>query len=678
MALGAAVAGVTAYVLTYALDTTSFLNDEYGNVIGGRLMAREPLESLTATSGTVFGRGPERLASIVLAVPDAVLSGAASELRASHVLLALAYALVAVPAYALLRGLDVPRWPAVGLAVAAILGPWMVFGATLLNVTLAAPLTVAFAWTAWRAVVRPSLGAEALAVGVAALMTTARASHAVFFAAAVLAAVATAWWTRPEGEPLARVPLHLVRRTPLIVAVTVVGALALLVFGTGTLAGRDYEAAARLSLPWEQLWAALGWTTAVLAIATGFVPLMVGGAWAARQAVRPADLRSGAFAVIALTIFFAYVYLMGASGAQEQERYAAPLAALPIVALGAALFRRGEATVIGTAIVGLLVARAIATRAVDAGGEALNHFFSPAELFFSKVVVGRLTTILPAGDHTATVAALLAVAAAMLACLAPKYERAWHRNIKVPGTGRGAGAVVVALVVLGVVSGVYTLRKYEPATSPGDLDAMAWLDRVTGGEDALLWNYQWAGNAADRDYRTRLTLHFNSSPCCGEWRPHPGGLLRPDGSVTRAGTDPVPRFVAGPTGFRPIVFAAELVAKPEAYGQRMRVDRFVDEAPRAAARIEGAAEDGAVDRSARFVALPALGDRCLDVQLYVRPDAPGPVGFALGGERGRLKADEVRWVRVRGAAEVRRTAGEAPLYVEETRYVACDAPPARD
>ncbi|MDQ5807146.1 MAG: hypothetical protein M3320_00560, partial [Actinomycetota bacterium] len=184
-ALGLAVAGVAAYVLTYALEQTSFLNDEYGNVIGGRLMEREPLDSLTATSGTVFGRGPERLTSIVFALPDAVLGSTPDEFRAYHVLLAVAYALVAVPVYMLLRGLDVPRWPSVGLAVATILGPWLVFGTTLLNVTLAAPLTVLFAWAAWRAVVRPSVRAEVLALAIGALMTTARASHAVFFVALV-------------------------------------------------------------------------------------------------------------------------------------------------------------------------------------------------------------------------------------------------------------------------------------------------------------------------------------------------------------------------------------------------------------------------------------------------------------------------------------------------------------
>ena len=191
------MAGVTAYVLTFALDTTAYLNDEYGSVIAGRGMAREPGEIVSAAGAGLF-RGPERLTSVLLAVPDALLGSTPDEMKAGHVC-CLAYALTAVPAYALLRGLDVPRWPSVGLAVAAILGPWAVFGTTMLNVTLAAPLTVVFVWAAWRAVVAPTLGAEALAVLAAALMTTARASHAVFFGAAVLAAVLAAWWARPAA-----------------------------------------------------------------------------------------------------------------------------------------------------------------------------------------------------------------------------------------------------------------------------------------------------------------------------------------------------------------------------------------------------------------------------------------------------------------------------------------------
>ena len=655
MVLGLAVAGVTAYLLTYAFATTSFLNDEYGTVTGGRVIARDLAELFTATGG-VFARGPERLTSLVLALPNWLLSGTPAEMKAGHALLALSYALVALPAYALLRGLDVPRWPAAGLAVVAILGPWAVFGVTLLNVTLAASLTIMFAWLTWRAVVRPSVGAELLAVGAAALMTTARASHATFFAAAVLAAVATAWWTRPEGV---RFGVHLVRRTPVIAAVTVVGALALLVFGSSALAGRDYADAARLDFPVDQVWSALGWTTAVLTIAGGFLPVIVGGAWALRQAVRPADVRAGAFAVIALATFFAYVYLMGASGAQEQERYAAPLLALPVVALGAALFRRGEAWLIGTLVTGLLCFRAIATRGVDPGAEPLSHFFTPALLFFANVIETRLPV---------AVATVLVVGAAAAVVVVRRLRP----------------LAVAALVALGAVAGVYTLEKYEPATAPGDLDGLAWADDAVDGEPSLFWNYRWAANAAERDFRTRQALYFNGSLCCAEAPPDLVRYLdRSDGRIPRSGSEPDPRFLVGHSGYRPIAWAARESSRPEVGGLKMRVVEFVDE-PVAAGIVVGAGEDGAVDEEATVGFVGGRGRTCLDLELYNREDAPGPIGFetrpgtgAVRGERGRLRPDQARWTRLRVNTTIHRTGGEVPLYIGEIRYVGCGDPPTR-
>ena len=311
------MAGVSAYVLTFALDATAWLNDEYGTVIAGRQMARDPGEIVSATAAGL-ARGPERLTSVLLALPDALFSGAPAGLRASHVLLVVVYTSVAVPAYALLRGLDVPRWPAAALAAAAIAGPWMVFGTTLLNITVAAPLTIAFVWAAWRAVVRPTLPAEALAVGLAALMTTARVSHAAFYAAAVAAALAAAWWSRTPGAPLSRFPAAVLRRNPLIVGVALAGAAVGAVVGPRALAGGSYDRAVELTftLALGDVWQALGWYTAVLALGTGFVALPLGGAWALRQLVRPSDVRTGVFAVLAVVIFLVAVWIAGAAEAQ--------------------------------------------------------------------------------------------------------------------------------------------------------------------------------------------------------------------------------------------------------------------------------------------------------------------------------------------------------------------------
>ncbi|HEV2811717.1 MAG TPA: hypothetical protein VGW10_00580 [Solirubrobacteraceae bacterium] len=659
VALGLAVAGLTAYVLTIALDTTAYLNDEYANVIVGRGMARDPGEILSASGGGLF-RGPERLTSVLLAIPDAVFASAPAQMRAGHVLLALAYALVAVPAYALLRGLDVPRWPAVALAVAAAAGPWLVFGTTMLNVTIAAPLTILFVWAAWRAIVRPSVPAEVLAVAIAALMTTARASHVAFFAGAALAAVAAAWWTRAEGEGLARLPRRILSRTPVIAGVTLLGLVIVVVLGPERFAGDAYDQSASLTFPVDRIWASLGWTTAVLGLATGFVALPIGGAWALRQLVTPTDVRTGTFAVLAVSLVFLYAYVAGAAGAQEQERYPAVLGALPLIALGAALFRR-EVWLLGTAIVGLVAARATATRGIAEATEPLSYFFEPAQLFFSKVVIGRLTVALPADDQMVTIATVgIAVLAVAIAALAAR------RAV--------AAGTVAAVLALALVTGVYTVEKYEPATAPGDLEEVAWLDRAVDGETSVFWNYHWSINAADRDVRTRQTLYHNESACCGEWRPEFPESVPADGRLER---DPEPTFVAGHDIYRPVVFAARQVARPKGYGHPMRLERFVD-GPRAAAHVRGAGPDGAVeDAPARIEAYPALRGHCLDVVVTAPADASGPVGYALGPERGSVAPGGKKVVRADGGVPVRRTGDvDAPLVLGEIYFVGCDDPPS--
>ena len=658
VALGLAVAAVTSYVLTIALDTTAFLNDEYGTVIGGRLLARDPLEVLTSDAA-VFNRGPERLTPFLLSIPDMVLTSTPAQMRAGHVLLALAYALVAVPTFALLRGLGVPRWPAVALAVTAIVGPWIVFGVTLLNVTIAAPLTVAFAWAAWRAAVRPSIPAELLCVGLAVLMTLARTSHGVFFGAAVLAALAAGLWSRPDGEAWRRAPARIVRRTPIIAGVTALGLLALVVAGPDALAGRDYAQAARLRPPLDPIWDKLVWTTAVVTIATGFLAVPIGVAWMLRQIARPAELGAGVFAVIALAIMLLFVYVAGAAEAQEQERYPAALAAFPIIALGAALFRR-ETWFVGTAVVGVLSARAVATRGIEPNAESLNYFFDPARLFFSRAVVERMTTVISNDAVVTVVLTAVVLVAAAVALFARWRPVAW--------------AAVVAVLGLGVIAGEYTLRKYEPATRPGDLDAQAWIDPyVRDGESAVVWYYSWASNDFDRGFFTRLALFHNDSACCAEWSGDVGEMLTADAPPDAEHLKP--EVVAGFSGYRPVVLAAREVARPQPYGEApMRVQRFVGK-PAAAALITGVTADGLAERTARIDTLPPLADRCIDVQLYGREDAAEPVGFQVARERGRLRPGEVHWIRIRGDVALRRTGrGDAPLMVAETRFVDCGDP----
>lgn len=654
VALGLVVAGVTGYVLTFAYDASAFLNDEYGNVLLGRILAGD--------MGELFGefqRGPERLTPFVLALPNLLLGSTPDEMRGGHLVLGLCYALAAVPAFALLRGLGVPRWAAVAVAAAAILGPWMVFGTTLLNITLAAPLTAAFVWAAWRAVSEPTLAREALAIVVFGLMTTARTSHGAFFGAVVVAAVAAAWWSRPAGERPWRLPLWLFRRTPLIAAVTALGLLVLVVVGTGDLVGPAYSEAAKRGASLSAIWSTTVWTAAVLTIGTGFIVVPIGAAWALRQAVRPADVRTGVFAVLALAMFVVYVYVTGTARALEQERYPAVLAVLPVVAFGAALFRR-EAWLIGTVGVGALTARAIATRGLEEDPNALNYFFAPGQLFFSRAIVQRASTVVPDEAVLTVVVVGLALVAVAVALLHARRPVAW--------------IAVAGVLGLGLVSGVYTLRKNEPALVPADLGALAWLDRYARDGDAVFWNYRWAPNDAERGFRTRRTLYLNGSACCVEWPAEPEEFVRGDGTLDRD-VD----VIAGPTGYAPLAFAARDVARPEPYGPPpLRVQRFDDQRPRAVARVEGAGADGSVRTSARIVPLSDWDGHCVDVQLYGLEAATAGVGFALGDERGRLRPGDDRWVRIRGGDAVRRTGNGAPeLFMGELRFVGCDEPLSR-
>src|SRR3712207_127000 len=155
-ALAAAVGLLAVFALRIAFRATAFTNDEYGMVIAGRLAARDPFDALTSSVPPYFSRGPERLMAFVQAVPDALLTSTPAELRSIHVVLALAYFATAFPAYALLRGLGAGPWTAVGFGLAAVTGPWIIFGTSLLNVTIAAPLTALFAYLAWRTAVQPS------------------------------------------------------------------------------------------------------------------------------------------------------------------------------------------------------------------------------------------------------------------------------------------------------------------------------------------------------------------------------------------------------------------------------------------------------------------------------------------------------------------------------------------
>jgi hypothetical protein len=331
----------SAYVLSFAFDTTRFTTeDEIWAIVGGRLLEGD-LGLVTDTG--IFNRGPERMISLLLAGVGAIVPGVPDEFRVLHVIIALAYFAAAFPLYALGRRLGLTPWVAVAAAALGVLGPWMVFGATFLNTSLGFPLTVALAWASHRAAMQPSLRGDALVLGIAGLNTLARTSHAAFAGAAVFAILYATWRRRPSGESAGTALVRLVPRTarahPLIMGAAGLVVLFVLVAGPARLAGSAYDTGepADLGFAPAELYERLVHWFSQLTLVGGFLPFVIGAAWALREIVRPQETSTGVFAVIWLGIFFLFVYITGSHNSTIEERYLAPLGGLPLLAFAVAL-----------------------------------------------------------------------------------------------------------------------------------------------------------------------------------------------------------------------------------------------------------------------------------------------------------------------------------------------------
>ncbi|MDQ4126229.1 MAG: hypothetical protein M3134_11625, partial [Actinomycetota bacterium] len=180
------VCAAAAWTAVRGLQNKTLQADEFAFGLAG---ARAFADNFVATllSASPVNRGPERLMALLLAGPLTATESTADMFRAAHVMTAVLYAAAAVPAYGLARMLALERWQAALVAATAVVSPWLIFGTTLLNVTVAFPLTTALVWAVVRAVTRPSPGNDVLVLLVAALGAMARTGNLPFVAAAAVA-----------------------------------------------------------------------------------------------------------------------------------------------------------------------------------------------------------------------------------------------------------------------------------------------------------------------------------------------------------------------------------------------------------------------------------------------------------------------------------------------------------
>ena len=332
-ALAVLVLVATALISRYGVRLHNPQQDEYQVVFGGRFFATDPLKALFDT--TAFTRGPERLTSMLLAIPDAIFGSTPRQMQAGHVVVAFAYALTAIPAYLLSVGLGLRRGPAAGTAARTILGPWPIFGNTYLDAAVgvldprAVRLGVVDGGRQARLARRPTGAGRGRAGdrrprrgdpvpgghGGRGDRGRLAIDHGVRRVVAPRAAAARARAPTPAARAARAAGGRRRRRR------------------RSAGAGRPVYNGAVNGVPTlDELWTYLPVHFAELSMGTGYLPMIIGLPWILVDVLAwPATAATGAFAVIAVASFAVFVGLAAQAGATTEERYVAVLGLLPVI-----------------------------------------------------------------------------------------------------------------------------------------------------------------------------------------------------------------------------------------------------------------------------------------------------------------------------------------------------------
>ncbi len=568
----------------YGLRSRNLQPDEfYYGLFGARQLEHDFLGTLLAASP--LARGPERLTSVVLALPDQIFAQTSNQLRADHVLLAVLYATAAIPVEALARGLGLRRRQSLLIAALAVVGPWMVFGTSILNTTLGYPLTMAFVWALWRTCLRPGVLADGLVLVVGALNATARAGHLPFLGVAAVAVLIQVWRDLPAQATwtgrLGRYPLALARRHPLLVAVGVALIAWVLVTGIYQIVGAQYAGAVPSHITLDQVLQRLSVVAAELEAGTGYLAVLLAVPWLVREALAPSRRETGTFAVIAvaMTAIFVVVTL----NAPSDERYAAVLAGLPLIAFGVAVFHR-RASPFWVAVTGLLVTRAVVTAGLLNDTGPFSYFFAPARQFFAAEVErrggGLLTSV-----HTATAAMMVVVVVAVgLAWVCSPRARG---RVALPRARLYAALAALGMLAVQATAGAYNVTRFSArATFPSlRLDDLTFVDRFSHGAPVVAWDYSPLFDG-QLQYVLIQTLEFNRSiygalhlknhaisfECCAPISPDIAAVVDPP-SGRLSTSIPLTPYLLEPSGLKTVGFNTTPVAVSHVFAG-LTLERF--------------------------------------------------------------------------------------------------------
>ncbi|MBV8080089.1 MAG: glycosyltransferase family 39 protein [Actinobacteria bacterium] len=400
------------------------------------------------------------------------------DLRDAHILGAFFMTSACVPAYLLARRATGQRWAALVVAAAAVVGPWMVYGTTLLTEVVAYPVFVWAVYALARTLAEPSPRNDLATVLLVALAYLARTALSVLVVAVPVALLAY------EAGRRERTLRAVVRAHALLFVVYVaaaVGALVLELTGNFSAVFGVYGYYAQNQTLFSSGMAgSFAEHVATFALGVGVVPFLVGAAWLCGALVRPpARAHTHAFAcaaavaglgVLAQSTIFDVRYT-----GFVHDRFLLYLLPLVVTAtLCAALASRTPrwsfVVPVGAVVCGFVFGAIPASTWAEPNGRFPPD--SPAAILYKPLV--RWSHGL---DH-ARIA--LAVGTALLALLVIEASALLSRR---------ALALALAVAVLVAVPGAsaYVFVRYlgnpswsnRPLSNP-DAYALTWLDRAIG------------------------------------------------------------------------------------------------------------------------------------------------------------------------------------------------------
>jgi hypothetical protein len=673
---GVRVHGMVFYDEKYAFEGARFLDANPGELLSAHGYA---------------GRGLERLTSLLLLPIVALIPKTADQFVAGHWLWGLCWALLALPSYALARGLELRRRWALAAAAMTVFVPWAVFGTIFINAAPATATAVAALWAMWRASVWPSPRADALAVALLVLAGTARVSH-VGLALAWPVAIALQSWrdlpaTQRRGERLRALPRLFVRDHGLLVWLTLLAGAAIAVVGIDLVIG-GYPS--RLDFPIDALWRRLQLMVAHAATGMGFLAFIVGVGWLVRTSVAPRDRRTGTFAVLAVASFCVLLYVNHVGG--YDERYEMPSIALVFVAFAAAVARR-EVGVRAPLAVGAVTLFCVERFGFIGHTEAFDFINAPGRQWFSTGWIRTLSDATGAGHGLLIV--LVVAAATTLAVLLGVFVHGRRAR-------RLAGLAVFLVLWSGFSGARFTALKLPSGYRPdATFEDMTFVDRITGGETAYPLIGATVANQHPRN--TWLELQFFNRAikrplsiagpsyylCCLAY-----GYARVAQVDKRSGAidvppDVVPRYLLTTPDWVPGGVAGTTLVVSRAPIRPVRVER--PRMPLQATWLAvGMPPNGVLAPGARAVlrafpaGAPPAGPACMRVTFVGPRRMASAAAWRIGTARGRVDALRRRRVEVPLAGLRRRTrpldvtvaaaAGHAYLGVRNVSVVRCGSP----